>query len=230
MSEDQLCVNENVSTEDDGNHQAIDQLRCACVWEPDVQEPKEDQTPQHSAHIWYPGCEVVLCLASKQREEHEDASCEDQGLQDNLCVVLHTRSAPALPNYNKISPNGGQTHKRSNDRYTVCFQARECPQEQQIGRIALSLPERQEQESDCTKHACPHHPLIFLDPVSVARRPEGHGAQRHSEQQLGCEDCIDLSHKHISHAQRLFVDREVELHDMVSKRCLDGVAVMICSP
>ena len=84
---DQLRIDEDISAENQRRNDAIDELDPTAVWEERSHEAEHDQDPQTTEEIWHPRREVILCLASKQRECYEDAQGQDQSFDDNLALI-----------------------------------------------------------------------------------------------------------------------------------------------
>ena len=150
MSHDQLSVDEDIATEDQGRNHAIYQLDSLAAGEESRHETKDDQNPQGAKQIGHPVCEIIFGLAGKQGQTDEDAEGENQGLNDDSTLV-----------------EGGH------DRNAICLETREPGQEQHVGRIGLAFPECEEHEANGSEERQPHHPCVGLDPVAISRGEEG---------------------------------------------------------
>jgi hypothetical protein len=82
---------------------------------------------------------------------------------------------------------------------------------QQYTYIALSLPKCKQQSGNSAKQADPHHPLICLYPVLVARREEADSAQASCEEDLDGKDGVDLANELHSDGQCCFGNRSAKL-------------------
>lgn len=183
VSDDQLGVHKDVATEDERSNDAVAEFNALGMWEESSHETEQDQHPESTEQVWHPAREVVLRLASEQAQEDKDAECEDQRLHDNPTLV-----------------------EGCYDRNRVCLQCREDSQEDQIHRIALPLPKREEHKSNSSEQRNPHHPLVRLDPCSERSAEEGHGGQGGGHEELDGKDRVDL-------ADELHPDRESRLCD-----------------
>ena len=86
----------------------------------------------------------------------------------------------------------GRAYARD-DADAICLQPREPGQEDQIRRVTLAFPEREQHEADGAEERNPHHPLITLDPILVRLAEEAHGAQGGREEELDGEDGVDFA-------------------------------------
>lgn len=76
VAHDQLRVHQDVAGEDQRRNNSIAELHGRRFGEEGRHEPKQDQHPQCTEEVWHPAREVVLGLARKQAQRHEDAQCE----------------------------------------------------------------------------------------------------------------------------------------------------------
>jgi hypothetical protein len=83
VTDHELCVNKNVSREDQSSHDAVSEFHAAGLGEESGHEAKQDQHPERTEQVRHPAGEVVLGLAGEQREGDEDAESEDERLQDD---------------------------------------------------------------------------------------------------------------------------------------------------
>ena len=141
VAHDHLSVHENVTGKDQRGDAPIHQFHRLSAGEERSHEPEDDEKPQRAEQVRLPRREVVLALASKQREEREHGQGDDERLHDDAGVV-----------------------EARDDRNAVPFEAGESSQEDQVGWVRLALPEGEEQEGDGAEERAPHHPAVGLDP------------------------------------------------------------------
>jgi hypothetical protein len=87
VTDHKLCVDENVSREDQSSHDAVSKLHAARLGEESGHETEEDEHPERTEQVRHPAGEVVLGLAGKECEGDEDAEREDERLQNDSRLV-----------------------------------------------------------------------------------------------------------------------------------------------
>ena len=80
MSRNQLCIDQNIATEDQSRSTSVDQLDRLATREECRRKTKDDQNPQSAKQIWHPAREIILRLAGEQCQGNEDAQRDDQSL------------------------------------------------------------------------------------------------------------------------------------------------------
>lgn len=65
VTQDQLCIDENISRKDDGSNATIHQFRSARRGEESSDETPEDKEPQGEEKVGLPCSEIVLALESE---------------------------------------------------------------------------------------------------------------------------------------------------------------------
>ena len=66
MPHDELGVHQDISAEDEGGDDTVDQLNGATVWEEGSHESENDQDPQRTKEVGHPAREVVFSLACEE--------------------------------------------------------------------------------------------------------------------------------------------------------------------
>lgn len=84
---DKLGVHQDVAAEDESGDDAVAQLDLAIVREEHGHEAEDDEHPERAKQVWNPAREVVLGLASEERERDEDAKREDESFDNDLGIV-----------------------------------------------------------------------------------------------------------------------------------------------
>lgn len=144
VAHDELGIHKNVAGEDERRDAAVDELHGAAHGEEGGHEPEDDEQPQRAEQVGDPVRKVIFGLAREQRQRDEDAQRDDERLDDDPRVV-----------------------ERRDDADRVGLQRREPGQEEQVRRIALALPVRQEHEPDRAEQRHHHQPEVRLDPSPV---------------------------------------------------------------
>lgn len=148
MAHDQLCIDQDVCTEDECGNTTVDQFHSAAIREERRHEAENDQDPQATEEIRHPGREVVLGLTRKDCQGDENGRGYDECFQYNLRLV-----------------------EGDNDGDGVSLERGESAQKQQVCWVGFPFPEGQEHEADRPKEGNPHHPCVGLNPVLVASAP-----------------------------------------------------------
>lgn len=161
VAHDELGVDEDVAGEDERRDAAVHELQRAARGEEGGHEPEDDEEPQRAEQVGDPVREVVLGLAREQRQRDEDAQRDDQRLHDDPRVV-----------------------ERRDHADRVRLQRREPRQEEQVRRVALALPVRQEHEPDRAEQGHHHEPEVRLDPSAVRVAEERDCAQHRGQKNL----------------------------------------------
>lgn len=86
VSHDELCVDQDVATEDECTNNAVSQLNGAGVREEGCHEAEDDDNPEGTGKIGDPAGKVVLGLAGEEGECDKDTKREDQSLKHNLAL------------------------------------------------------------------------------------------------------------------------------------------------
>lgn len=86
VSHDELCVDQNVTTEDECTNNAVSQLNGAGVREEGCHEAEDDDNPKSSSKIRDPAGKVVLGLAGEKSECDKNTEREDERLKYNLAL------------------------------------------------------------------------------------------------------------------------------------------------
>ena len=112
VSHHELCVHQNVPTENERNDDAVCEIDLLVVREEHGHEAKDDDQPQSAKEVRDPARKVILCLAGEQRQDDEDSEREDERLNDDLLLI-----------------------ERGNDRDAVSFESSEDTEENEVGRV-----------------------------------------------------------------------------------------------
>lgn len=114
-----LSVDQDVAAEDQGSYDAVAELDARRLREEGRHEAEQDKDPERAEQVGHPRREVVLGLASEERQGDKDAESEDERFDHDPAIV-----------------EGG------NDADAVCLKTREARKEDEVHRVGLSLPER----------------------------------------------------------------------------------------
>ena len=170
VSQDQLSIDENVSGENQRSNATIDKLNRATPGEESSHESKQNQEPKPTEQVWHPVREVVLRLAREQRQRDEDAQGQHQRQHHAIGFI-----------------------ERGHHTDGVGFQQCKPREEEQVGRVALALPEGDEHETESTEDGDHQEPEVALDPLAVAVAEERDGAHQGGKEKLHGSD----THRHL---------------------------------
>jgi len=122
-----LCVVDDVSSEDEGTADGVDELKVGVEGEEGTNKASHEQRAESSEKVGAKAAEIVLALERIQSEASEDTKRDEQGLEDNLGVI-----------------------ECYNDADGECLDGSEGRQKNEVGRVRMALPV---QESHVNKRA-----------------------------------------------------------------------------
>lgn len=96
VTHNQLRINKDITTEDNRNQPAINQLHGSTSGEEHGHESKQDREPQGAEQVGHPVGKVVARLAGEERQGDEHAQREDERLHDDARVVEGDRHADGV--------------------------------------------------------------------------------------------------------------------------------------
>ena len=161
VAHDQLRVHQDVAGEDQGGDHSVAELHGRRLGEEGRHEAEQNQHPQRSEEVRHPARKVVLGLARKQAQRHEDAQCEYDRLQHNVAI-----------------------REGDDDRDRVGLHGSEPGEEQEVGGIRFALPEGEAQEDKGADERHPHGPLVRLDPRLVRCRHHRESTEKRCTEKL----------------------------------------------
>jgi hypothetical protein len=129
LAQHELRVNQDVAAEDERGNAAVDELARLAGWEEHVHEAEKHQAPERAEEVGHPAGEVVLGLAGKGGQEDEDATGEEDGVEDDGGAVV-----------------------RDDDGDGVGFEEGEAREEEEVRWVGVALPVGEEHEGDGAEH------------------------------------------------------------------------------
>lgn len=105
VSHDELCIDQDVTTENECTNNAVSQFNGAGVREEGCHEAEDDDNPKSTGKIRDPAGKVVLGLTGEKSECDKDTQRKDERLKHNLALE------EGCDHTNRVRLHGGETSK-----------------------------------------------------------------------------------------------------------------------